>query len=66
VCFIAVEVVEFAHAIARVLKRKENRARRRATFGIGIATLLSFFFPQFEPGSYCVGFTALAIATAVL
>ncbi len=36
-CFVAVEVVKFAHDIAWVLKRKEVGARRRATFGTGFA-----------------------------
>jgi hypothetical protein len=37
VCFVAVEVVEFAHAVPRVLKGKEIGARRRATFGTDVA-----------------------------
>ncbi len=36
-CFVVIEVVKFAHAIARVLKRKEIGAGRRVTFGMGIA-----------------------------
>ncbi len=36
-CFVAVEVVEFAHAVPRVLKGKEIGARRRATFGTDVA-----------------------------
>ncbi len=35
--FIAVKVVKLAHAIAPVLKGKEVRARRRMTFGTGVA-----------------------------
>jgi hypothetical protein len=42
--FVAVEVVEFAHAISRDLKRKEIGAVRRATLGTGVPFLLSFFF----------------------
>jgi hypothetical protein len=41
VCFVAVEVVKFVHAIARVLKTK---AGRRPTFGTGVAISLPFFF----------------------
>jgi hypothetical protein len=37
VSFVAVEVVEFAHAIAKALERKEIGAGRRVTFGTGIA-----------------------------
>jgi hypothetical protein len=37
VCFVAVEVVKFARAIARVLKRIEIGAGRRATFETGVA-----------------------------
>jgi hypothetical protein len=37
VCFVAVEIVEFEHAIARVLKRKEIEAGRRTTFGTDVA-----------------------------
>jgi hypothetical protein len=33
VCFVAVEIVEFAHVIVRILKRKEIGAGRRGTFG---------------------------------
>ncbi len=33
-----VVVMKFTHAIARVVKRIEVRAGRRATFGTGIAT----------------------------
>jgi hypothetical protein len=42
VCFVAIEIVKLAHAIARDLERKEVRAGRRMTFGTGVA--LSFFF----------------------
>jgi hypothetical protein len=37
VCFVAVKVVKPTHAIARVLKREKIRARRRTTFGTGVA-----------------------------
>ncbi len=36
--FVAVEVVEFAHAIARVFEGNEIGARRRMTFGTGITS----------------------------
>jgi hypothetical protein len=35
--FVAVKVVVFAHAIAKVVKREEIGARRRVTFGVGFS-----------------------------
>ncbi len=35
--YVAIEVMAFEHAIAWVMKRKENGAGRRVTFGTGVA-----------------------------
>ncbi len=45
VCFIAVEIVNLAHTIAQVLKRKEVGAGRRATFGMGVAVPFVVLLP---------------------
>jgi hypothetical protein len=53
---VSLEVVEFADAIAKVLKRKEIGAGRRATFGMGVAIPSVILLPaNKELGFYCAG-----------
>ncbi len=59
-CFVAVEVVDFAHAIARVVKRKEIGAGKSATFGTALPFFLSLFFPPVGAGLLLRWFVTVA------